>query len=158
MDATTGRRDRSFADRAAAGIASAVLVAVGAAADPEIPPSLAAPGDCAQPIRDLDTGPVHEALPASASRGVAGLPALHFAPIAAPDDSPGLLPLDLTRAAQTVDVSGEWVGDVGETAGGALGDLGATSGGALGDVGSAVDPLVDATVDTLGSTTEKLLR
>jgi len=74
-------------------VIAAVSVALTASTATADSVSLAAPGDCAQPIRDLDTGPV-SALP-TAGAGVAGPPVVHFAPVA---DALSLLPLDLTRA------------------------------------------------------------
>jgi hypothetical protein len=71
-------------------IAVALIAASAARADS---PSLAAPGDCAQPIRELDTGP--RTAPPPVSSGVAGPPAAHFAPLAVVGDtvrqSPGLI-------------------------------------------------------------------
>jgi len=87
---TSGRRWRI------AGLAIACLAASTAAADSA---SLAAPGDCAQPSRDLDPGPV---LPAVSSAAVAGSPVSHFVPIAILGNA-GSLPADLTRTTvQTV--------------------------------------------------------
>jgi hypothetical protein len=88
-------------------VVSVALTASTATADSV---SLAAPGDCAQPIRDLDTGPV-SAL-ATAGAGVAGPAAIHFAPIAVAKDALAVLPLDLTRATgQTVDTADDAISD-----------------------------------------------
>jgi len=85
-------------------VIAAVSVALTASAATADSVSLAAPGDCAQPIRDLDTGPVN-ALP-TAGDGVSGPPAAHFAPIAVVGGAVRLLPLDLTRATSaTIDAA-----------------------------------------------------
>jgi hypothetical protein len=89
--------------------------------------SLAAPGDCAQPVRDLDTGPL-QALPPVSSDGVAGPASAHCVPIPVVGDVLSLNPLDLTRAASaTVDAAGttvdgavETVGDTIDATGGAV--------------------------------------
>jgi hypothetical protein len=94
--------------------AAGMAVLAGSSASAE---SLAAPGDCAQPIRDLDTGPLG-ALPAAGSGGVAGPPVVHFPPVA---DALSLLPLDLTRVT-TPAVS--LTGDAPETTSGGDGVLG----------------------------------
>ena len=64
-------------DIAIAAVSMALLIVSAASAGS---PSLAAPGDCAQPIRDLDTGPLPRP-PSGNSGGVAGPPADLFAPV-----------------------------------------------------------------------------
>ena len=78
-NAMTQRRSLGPRTRRTAALSIAAVVASGAAADAA--PLLAAPGDCAQPIREVDTGPLH-ALPSAGSGGVAGSPADHFVPVA----------------------------------------------------------------------------
>ena len=115
------------------------LVARGAAAGP----SLAAPGDCAQPSRELVTEPVSP-LPA----GVAGPVSHHFAPVGVVDDVRGLLPLDLTRVSLDAPVGvavepGSLVEDAGGTltsvAPDLVGNLAGTLTGGLGNFGGVPD-------------------
>ena len=95
-NAMTQRRSLGPRTRRTAALSVAAVVASGAAADAA--PLLAAPGDCAQPIREVDTGPLH-ALPAG---GVAGPPAAHLAPIAVGEGTrlvPDLSPQSSTASA-----------------------------------------------------------
>ena len=126
--------------RGTTALLAACLAASTAAADS---PSLAAPGDCAQPNRDFDSGPV---LPNVSSGGVAGPPTAHFAPVAATQDVAARLPLDLTgitlqivpattsSSTSLLNTIGEALGLIDSTTVGAL----PTDGGQLvGEVGGA---------------------
>lgn len=133
--------------------AAGMAVLAGSAASAE---SLAAPGDCAQPIRDIDTGPI-AALPAAG--GIAGPPAAHFAPIAVVGGAVRLLPLDLTRATSaTIDAAATTVdGAVDTTAttvDGAVGAVG-TAGDAIGETTQQIEQQIERTtqpIDLPGST------
>lgn len=113
--------------------------------------SLAAPGDCAQPSRDLDTGPL-QVLPTG---GVAGPPAAHFVPIAVVGDAVSLQPLDLTRTTTpTVDAAGTTISGAVE----AGGDVVGTAGEAVGQTVPQTDQTiqqVDQTVQQLEQTTQQ---
>jgi len=74
-------------------VATAALFAACFATPIAADPSIAAPGDCAQPYRELDTGPVP---PSVSSAGVAGPASSHFAPVSTTQDVVARLSGDLT--------------------------------------------------------------
>jgi hypothetical protein len=108
--------------------------------------SVAAPGDCAQPVYDLDSGPVLPSV--SSGGGVAGPPP--FAPLSTTRDVLAQLPLDLTGVTLLVapvsSTSTSLLDSIGQTLG--LVDTTSTT---LGTAGDAVQDVGDAVVDTTGA-------
>jgi hypothetical protein len=117
--------------------------------------SLAAPGDCAQPVRDLDTGPL-QALPPGSSDGVAGPASAHFVPIPVVGDVLSLNPLDLTRATgATVDAAGTTVDGAVETVGATIDATGGALEQSSQQVGQIV-PQVDPTIQQIDLTSQQI--
>lgn len=129
-----------------AALVAACLAVSSAAAES---PSLAAPGDCAQPIRDFETGPI---TPSVSSGGVAGPPA--FSPVATTQDVVARLPLDLTGITLqvTTTTSSASTGLL-SSIGAALGLVDSSSSTTLQTAGDAVGAVGDAATTLVGSAT-----
>ena len=126
------------------------LIPIPAAADP----SVASPGDCAQPLGEFVTPPVY-----SQSAGVAGSVSDHFAPTATAGDVLRVLPLELTRKTLSTTVQGTTataIGLVGATAETA-GDIVRESTDSIGSTAvKTIETLTDTTSTAITSTTSSL--